>query len=54
MTDDSSTYGPSASAAKALSLPDIVSLDVLSLLSISVLILLLLLSEGNILLGIIS
>ncbi len=52
MSDSSSTYS-TFGRAKALALPgDIISLNVLSLVVISILILLL--SEGNILLGIIS
>jgi len=55
MTDDSSTYNSFDLATASVSLPiyDSVSYDVLSLVVVSILILLLL-SEGNILLGIIS
>ncbi len=56
MTDDSSTYHFSGLTANSISLAvhDSVSYDAVSLISVVSILILLLLSEGNILLGIIS
>ncbi len=56
MTDSSATYDSQTSPAKTISLPaaNTVSSDLLGLISIISILILLLLSEGNILLGIIS
>jgi hypothetical protein len=56
MTDDNSTYSLFATAAKHVLLPayDSVSSNVVSLISVVSILILLLLSEGNVLLGIIS
>ncbi|MCL4510494.1 MAG: hypothetical protein M1470_05430 [Bacteroidetes bacterium] len=56
MTDSSTTYDSQTSTAKTILLhaADVVSTDLLGLISIISILILLLLSEGNILLGIIS
>ncbi len=54
MTDSGSTYYTSGSAASGLLLNNSISSDVVSLVSLVSILILLLLSEGNILIGIIS
>ncbi|MCL5267889.1 MAG: hypothetical protein M1469_07290 [Bacteroidetes bacterium] len=54
MNETSSTYSSHTQATRAISFSEVVSPDLLGLVSLISILILLLLSEGNILLGIIS